>query len=213
MNKPGMRPIFMVMLLCASFAHAQTQRSGGGGESQKIMQQYQQLAAEKTSLQAQVAQMKKDLDAANTELAAVKKERDALKTRSAGAVAAAAQLAQANASRQNAEKSLEQTKQRTAELVDRFKETVGTLKGVESNRNELQKTNLELTASYDKCAIDNTDLYDITNSVLTRYEHVGLFTKVSDAEPFTRITRTRIDNLVDEYRSRAQELRVKKPAS
>ena len=40
---------------------AQTQRSGGG-ESQKIMQQYQQLAAEKTSLQSQLAQMKKDLD-------------------------------------------------------------------------------------------------------------------------------------------------------
>jgi len=32
--------------------HAQTQRSGGG-EVQKFMQQYQQVAAEKTALQAQ----------------------------------------------------------------------------------------------------------------------------------------------------------------
>ena len=41
---------------------------------QKIMQQYQQVAAEKTSLQAQVAQIQKDLDAAKAELASTKKQ-------------------------------------------------------------------------------------------------------------------------------------------
>jgi chromosome segregation ATPase len=190
---------------------AQTQRSGGG-EAQKFMQQYQQLAAEKTALQTQVAQMKKDLDSAHAELAAAKKERDALKGRSAVSAAAAAQLAQANESRQSAEKNLEQNKQRTTELVTRFKETVGTLKGVESDRAQLQKDNVALTSAFDKCAIDNTDLYDISRTVLDRYEHAGYFAKAADVEPFTRITRTRIDNLVDEYRERAQQLRVKKPA-
>ena len=201
----------LLIVLATGSVHAQVQRSGGGGEAQKFMQQYQQLAAEKTALQGQVTQMKKDLDSANAELAAAKRERDALKARSGGSAAAAAQLAGANAARQNAEKSLEQNKQRTTELVDRFKETVGTLKGVESDRAELKKDNLALNASYDKCALDNMSLYDISKTVLDRYERVGLFTKVSSAEPFTRITRTRIDNLVDEYRARAEELRVKKP--
>jgi chromosome segregation ATPase len=202
----------LLMVLAAGSVHAQVQRSGGGGEAQKFMQQYQQLAAEKTALQGQVTQLKKDLDTANAELAAAKKERDALKARSGVSTAAAAQLAGANAARQNAEKSLEQNKQRTTELVDRFKETVGTLKGVESDRAELKKDNLALNAAYDKCALDNMSLYDISKTVLDRYEHVGLFTKVSSAEPFTRITRTRIDNLVDEYRARAEDLRAKKPA-
>lgn len=204
---------FLLIVLAAGSVHAQVQRSGGGGggDAQKFMQQYQQLAAEKTALQAQVTQMKKDLDTANAELAAAKKERDALKARSGVSAAAAAQLAGATAARQNAEKSLEQNKQRTTELVDRFKETVGTLKGVESDRAELKKDNLALTAAFDKCALDNMSLYDISKTVLDRYEHVGLFTKVSSAEPFTRITRTRIDNLVDEYRARAEELRAKKP--
>ncbi len=200
----------LLIVLAAGSAHAQVQRSGGG-DSQKFMQQYQQLAAEKTALQGQLTQLKKDLDAANAELAAAKKERDALKARSGVSAAVTAQLAGANAARQNAEKSLEQNKQRTTELVDRFKETVGTLKGVESDRAELKKQNLALSAAFDKCAVDNTDLYDISKTVLDRYEHVGLFTKVSSAEPFTRITRARIDNLVDEYRARAEELRVKKP--
>jgi hypothetical protein len=40
-----------------------------------------------------------------------------------------------------------------------------------------------------------------------------LFTKAAAVEPFTRITRTRIDNLVDEYRARAEELRAKARAA
>jgi hypothetical protein len=38
---------------------------------------------------------------------------------------------------------------------------------------------------------------------------VGLFTKVGTVEPFTKLTRTRMDNLVVETRARAEELRVK----
>jgi DNA repair exonuclease SbcCD ATPase subunit len=196
----------------AATVHAQTQRSGGG-EAQKIMQQYQQLAVEKTALQAQVAQMKRDLESAQTELAAAKKERDALKARTSTSAAAAAQLARANESKESAEKSLEQNKQRTEELVERFKQTIGTLKGVESDRAQLQRNIVGLNAALDKCAADNVELYDISSTVLDRYDHVGLFTKVGTAEPFTRITRTRIDNLVIEYRARAEALRVKSPAT
>ncbi|HLZ96416.1 MAG TPA: hypothetical protein VKP66_00635 [Steroidobacteraceae bacterium] len=204
--------LLVALTVGAPSVHAQAQRTGGG-EAQKFMQQYQQLAAEKTALQAQVAQMKKDLDTAQAALAAAKKERDALKARSAGSAGAAAQLAQANASKETAEKGLEQYKQRTTELIGRFKETVGTLKGVEANRDQLRKDNQALGVAFDKCAESNVQLYEISSSVLDRYDHVGLFTKVRADEPFTKITRSRISNLVDEYRARAEELRVKKPAS
>src|ERR1700730_11065698 len=85
-SAPMNQRVSTVSLLFAALlvpcVHAQTQRSGG--EAQKFMQQYQQLAAEKAALQAQVAQGKKDLDAAQAALAAAKKERDALKARAAG---------------------------------------------------------------------------------------------------------------------------------
>jgi seryl-tRNA synthetase len=184
--------------------HAQTQRSGGG-EAQKFMQQYQQVAAEKTALQAQVAQMKKDLDAAQSELAAAKKERDALKARVGGSAAAAAQL---TASRETAEKSLEQYKQRMTELVNRFRETATNLREVEADRTQLHKSLDERNAAFDRCAENNFKLFEISGEILDRYEHVGLFTKASTVEPFTRISRTRIGNIADEYRERALQLRV-----
>lgn len=187
-------------------SYAQVQRSGGG-EAQKFMQQYQQVAAEKTALQAQVAQMKKDLDAANTELATVKKERDAAKAH-AGVPPAA--VAQATSAKDAAERNLEQYKQRMTELVSRFRETATNLKDVEADRTKLRKDLADRNTAFDKCALDNVQLYDINGEILNRYQHVGLFTKVSATEPFTQITRTRIDNLVVEYRERAQELQVKK---
>jgi chromosome segregation ATPase len=188
-------------------AIAQTQRSGG--EAQKFMQQYQQLAAEKTALQGQVAQMKKDLDAAKTDLAAMKKERDALKAHVGAPAAAVAQL---TTSKDAAERNLEQSKQRMTELVGRFREMATNLKDVEADRAKLRDDLTKRSSAFDKCAEDNLQLYEINGEILDRYEHVGLFTKVSAAEPFTKITRTRIENLVDEYRERAQQLRVKKSA-
>jgi chromosome segregation ATPase len=216
MNTSGsavrLRIAFVLALYTAAApALAQIQRSGGaGGESQKIMQQYQQLAGEKAALQSQSAQMKKDLDEAKSALAAVKKERDALKLQVGSAAAAAAQSV---AAKQATEKSLDQYKQRMTELVARFKETATNLKDVESDRNKLQNDLKERASAYDKCAEDNLGLFEINADLLDRYEHVGLFTKVSASEPFTKITRTRIENLVDEYRARALELKVKKQAA
>ncbi len=186
--------------------YAQVQRSGGG-EVQKFMQQYQQVAAEKTALQAQLAQMKKDLDAANTELAAVKKARDVAKAH-AGVPAVA--LAQATNAKETAERSLEKSKQQIAELVSRFRETATNLQQVEADRGKLREDLAKRNGAFDTCAQNNLQLYEINGEILDRYEHVGLFTKVSAAEPFTKITRTRMENLVEETRIRAQELRVKK---
>jgi chromosome segregation ATPase len=194
------------MLLAQLPASGQVQRSGGG-EAQKIMQQYQQVAAEKTALQAQVTQMKKDLDAAKAELDSVKKERDAAKAHMGVSSVA---VAQATNAKQAAEHGLEQSKQRMNELVGKFREMATTLKDVEADRTKLNKDLTERNAAFDKCAASNLQLYEINNEILDRYEHVGLFTKASATEPFTKITRVRIENLADEYRARAQELRVKK---
>jgi|ERR1700722_1966636 Skp family chaperone for outer membrane proteins len=201
---------FLTAALCTAGAvQAQTERSGGG-EAQRFMQQYQQVSAEKTALQAQVTQMKKDLDAAQAELATVKKDRDALKARAGNAAAAAAEQARLTASNETVEKNLEQYKQRMTELVARFRETAGNLRDTETDRSKLRQDLQTRNQAYDQCAENNLKLYEINGEILDHYEHVGLFTKVSAGEPFTKITRSRLENLVDEYRERALLLRVKK---
>jgi chromosome segregation ATPase len=196
------------LVLCGMTAPllAQTARSGGGGESQRMMQQYQQLAGEKSALEAQVGSLKHDLDAAKTELGTVKKERDSLKAHASGASATVAQL---TAGKEAAEKTAEQTKERLSELVTRFRETATDLKQVESDREQLRGQLRERSAAYDRCVADNLSLYEINVEILDRYEHVGLFTRAATSEPVTRIARNRMENLIDTYRARALELRAK----
>ena len=191
-----------------TLAHAQVDR--GGGNSQKIMQQYQQLAAEKTALQTQIEGLKKDLDTAHAETASLKKERDVLKA--AAARGSAAEAAQAKSDKEAADRAAEQSKQRMAELVTRFREMAQSLKDIELERTQLRTDLGQRNQAFDTCAENNFSLFEITTQVLDRYERTGLFTKVSASEPFTKITRTRIENLADEYRERAQELRVQKRA-
>jgi SMC interacting uncharacterized protein involved in chromosome segregation len=200
----------ILLSLAAGPLVAQVERSGGG-QAQKFMQQYQQLAAEKTALEGKLAQTKQDLDTANAALEAVKKQRDALKAKAAaGPAISAGTVSQLTTEKDTAQKNLEQYKQRMGELVTRFRETATNLKDVEADRGRLAKELDERNGAYDKCAADNLQLYEINGDILNRYDHVGLFTKVSTVEPFTKITRTRIDNLVVEYRARALELRAKK---
>lgn len=201
--------IFASTVVLCGLAVAQTPRSGGG-ETQKFMQQYQQVSAEKTALQAQVTQLQADLNSAKTELTAAKKERDALKAHTG---ASTAEVTQLTAAKTTAEHNLDQYKTRMNELVEKFRQLAQNLKDSEADRAAVHRDLDQRNVLFDKCAEDNLQLYEITGDVLDRYEHVGLFTRVSASEPFTKITRTRIENLVDEYRARAQELRVKKQKS
>jgi chromosome segregation ATPase len=171
------------------------------------MQQYQQLAAERTQLQAQAADLKKKLDDANAELAAVKKDRDNLKAHPG---VSPALLAESNAGKASAEKNLEQSKARMKELIDRYRDLGQTLKETESDRNKVRQDLAAMKDDFGRCAEDNAQLADLSSRVLDRYEHAGLFTRARAVEPFTQITRTRIQNYADEYREKAEQLKVRK---
>ena len=183
---------------------AQTARSGAGA-SAALVQEMQQLAAERTTLQAANEKLK-------SQLAEVTKDRDALK---AGQQAverrardASAALAQSNTQRTAVDEELTQTKARMQELITKFRETIQKLREVETadatDRQSLATREHELAL----CADRNVALYRLNDEVLTRLDKVGFWSKVAMAEPFTRIKRTQNENLVDDYRSRAQEQRL-----
>jgi chromosome segregation ATPase len=192
----------------ASFG--QVQRSGGGA-SAALVQQYQQAVAEKTQLEADNTKLKTELDDAKKQLEATKKQLAASK--SGASASAASALAAAQAARDSSAQALEQSKARMQELVGRFRDTAVTLRSVESERSQLQQQLAQSKADFDRCAERNYDLYQVDREVLDRYEHEGAFSHLARAEPFTRIKRARVENLVEEYKQRAEELRVQKAAA
>jgi cell division septum initiation protein DivIVA len=173
------------------------------------MQQYQEAAAERSQLKAENEKLKKSVDDLKKQLDAAQQQ---LGTAKAGASRNQSALSAAQASNVSSEKALADNKARTQELVGKFRETLTTLRGVETDRTQLQQQLAQSKAAYDKCAQRNYELYQVNNEVLDHYQHQGMFSYMERSEPFTRLKKTQIDNLALEYKERAEELRVKPAA-
>jgi chromosome segregation ATPase len=180
---------------------SQTARSGGSANAQMV-QQMQQLASERTVLQAENDKLKK-------QLADITKDRDALKTGQQGLERrsrdASAALAQSNSQRASTEQELTQTKAKMQELIARFKETIGQLRTAETEGTTAKQALATRERELSTCVNRNLALYKLNDEVLTHYEKQSAFARMAQIEPFTRIKRTQNENLIDDYRGRAQD--------
>ena len=211
-NRAALRPFVALpaVLLAAGWcatAGAQTARSGGSPNSQ-LLQQMQQLASERTTLQAENDKLKH-------ELADVKKDRDALKAgqqaQDRRAKDAMAALDHRNAQFDATNQELEQYKAKMQELVAKFRETIQKLRDVEAEDATAKQALAGRERDLSTCVAHNAALYSLNQEVLTRLEKQGVWSRMWQSEPFTRIKRVQLENLVDDYHARAQDERL--PAS
>lgn len=200
------RLILLAIASCASTPlFAQAVRSGG--DNARALQQMQQLASERTALQADNAKLK-------DEVADLKKKLD--KVTADGATTAARtknlqqESAQALESRKQMTESLEKSRGQMQELVTHFRETAQNLKTVEAERNELRGQLDARNREYATCVDRNVGLYEVNRETLDRLDKHGFWSKAGNAEPFTQISRARLENLIDAYRYRIDELRVER---
>jgi chromosome segregation ATPase len=184
---------------------AQGQAARPGNDSTRQMQQMQQLASERTRLEAENARLKADLEKTKAEAAALQKEQAALAGRARQAEASSGELTRRTVA---AAESLEKQREQMNELVTRFRETASTLRTVEQEKSELAAALETQQRGYTECAQHNVELARIAIEALDRYEGKGFWQSVGEVEPFTQLSRTRVENLIGEYRERIEESRV-----
>lgn len=204
MNPVKYRFVLPVLLLASTFigpAQAQTARSGSSGNAQ-LLQQLQQLASERTALQAENTRMKKELAEVTKELDDLQASGPKLLERARAAEVA---LQRSTTAQGSTETELNTMRSRLQELITRFRETAQTLQDVETERASFKQSLGERSQELKVCTGKNTALYALNSEILTRLEGQGFWSRVSQAEPFTRLKRVELENLVDDYKSRAQE--------
>ncbi len=197
-------PLGVAVLLASGASLAQTARDGGGASPQ-AMQQLQQLAAERTALQAENTRMKQELEA-------LRRERDELKDGAASGERrtriAQAELARASATREGTAQELEQQRARTQDLVEKSREIIDTLRSVELQRAELEQQSRERGGALEVCGERNRALYQMNAELLDRIENRSVWSALSRGEPFTQITRARLENLIEDYRYKAEDQKL-----
>jgi len=187
----------------ATTAGAQTARSGGGNA--QLVQQLQQLGSERTALQAENARIKKELAEMTKERDALQAGRAALDRRARAGETAVARSAQDKAT---AESETEKLKERMQELIAKFRETAQTLQDVEMERATFKQSLATRDTELTECSNKNAALYKLNGEVLTRLEGQGMWSRLASAEPFTKLKRVELENLIEDYKYRAEEQKV-----
>jgi hypothetical protein len=193
--------------LATDVVYAQTARSGGGASAQ-LLQQMQQLASERTSLQAENAKLKKDLEEMRKDRDALKNAQQTVDRRAKSSEVALLALKESLAQRTSKDQEFAQTKEKLQQLIAKFRETLQTLQGVETERTTAKQTLATRDQDLKVCVDRNLALYKLNQEVLTRLEHQSVWTRVAQSEPFTKIKRYQLENLVDDYKDRADAQRI-----
>lgn len=199
---------FIVAIAVCSVAtgvQAQVQRSGDANA--RVAQQLQQLSSEKVALQAENNKLKQELEQIKAQL---QKSASAAKELEKNNRVLQASAGRGATSNQQTEEQLEKSRAQMQELVTKFRETVQTLRDVEGDRATIKSQLATRERDYKVCVDRNAGLYQVGDEVLDRMEDRGFWSQLAEREPFTRLKRTQLENLIDDYRYRVDELRLEK---
>jgi chaperonin cofactor prefoldin len=193
----------VILLLAGGGALAQTERSGNADA--RVMQQLQQLTGERQALQSENTKLKQEIEQLKKDLQKASAGTAALESR--------ARVAEVNASRglqsgKQAEEQLERARGQLQELVAKFRETAQTLRDVETDRDTIKGQLGAKQREVGTCIDRNAGLYNLNAEVLERMANRGFWSTLSEREPFTRLKRTELENLIEDYKYRADELRI-----
>jgi hypothetical protein len=111
---------------------------------------------------------------------------------------------------------LEQRDGQIAELRDALEKLKGEFKKMtivaetkEAQRAKLEEQNIQLNRRVADQQTKNAGMFRVANEILVRYEKFGLGDALTAREPFTGITKVKLQSLFEEYRDQLADQRIK----
>ena len=113
----------------------------------------------------------------------------------------------ANASDQ--EKELLEAKESLTKWKAAYEQVAAKAQKSEAERSKLAQESIVLKRNLEDRERKNLALFGLGNEILTRYEKFGLGEALAAREPFTGLTRVKLENLVQDYHDKLADQRVK----
>ena len=197
----------MMMMCVLSMAHAETARRDDGGQQASAKAQYmlRQLSDEKAALEAANAQLKADLEKAEKKLERNSKKEGSLSERLEKTKALLEKYQQNNDALRD---RIEKDRERTMEVVDKFKETIALLKQIEAEKTQYKNDAASYNKRLNECVDKNIDLYKTGVELLDQYTQKSVWESVSEKEPVLQMQRVKLENLIQDYKDKIHDLKV-----
>ncbi len=154
--------------------------------------------AQQASLQAEKAQLEQDKKALTDKADALVKGADADK----------ATIANLTAKTAEQETTINQTKDSLTKWKAAYDQINAAAHKLKAERDEAVSEDIIAKRLVADREAKNRELYRLANEILTRYEKFGLGDALAAREPFTGITRTKLENQVQDYSDKIADSRV-----
>lgn len=189
----------VAFLFAASGAvHAQQQDANAQRNAlNKAQFLLKQATQEKTELQTQVDALKQQVDKLTKDLASTQTSADATKQKM----------------QTGFNDTIELWKQRDAKQSEQASTLRAQLKDQSEQRAALEGKLKTQTENFSVCYGNNQQLLTINRELLSQYQNKGVFDAVRQKEPFTGVKEVEIENLVQDYRYKIDDLAVGAPAA
>jgi ABC-type transporter Mla subunit MlaD len=183
MRKPELFGVVVVIAM----ALASNGAWAGDADEQKAVARAQrmlrQMSQERDALQAENARLKGEVEELNRKLGSLKK---------------------------NSEASLAKSREGNAALSENLQKTAQNLRQTETEKTQLQGTVVDQAQLIESCEAKNVKMLQINRELLVHYERKGFIDAMLQHEPLTQLKRVEIENIVQEYQDKIDQLEFKK---
>lgn len=161
--------------------------SAADTEEQKVLAKAQrmlrQMSLERDAAQAENVKLKGELEEMNRKLAGVKK---------------------------SSEIALAKSQESNTTLNENLQQTAQKLHQAESEKNQLQDMVNGQAGLIQSCESKNAELVQVNRELLDHYRKKGVFDALLQREPLTQLKRVEIENVVQEYQDRIDQMEFKR---
>lgn len=127
----------------------------------------------------------------------------------------AADNAKLNAEVEDVRKKFGDLRNKAQSALTQFKEQSDSLgeklRASETKVLELEQANAKQGSELNTCVQHNVKLYDSHRELLRQYDRKGVIASLLQSEPLTGLKQVEVENLIEEYRDRIDQLKVKTP--
>jgi chromosome segregation ATPase len=118
------------------------------------------------------------------------------------------QLKQQKAGNEKLDSAVKKRDEYIASLKEKLKETVIALRKSEAERLQANSNSRSLDSEFKRCVDNNHQLVHMNDKLIENYNEKSCWDSIVHAEPFTGIKQVEVENILQEYRFKNEDLEV-----
>ncbi len=184
-----MRKIILLLITIAPLFGISHQAMAQSKEAlAKAQYMLRQLNAEKITLQQENAKLKQEIEA-------LKKDNEKQLSKSQ----------QGNKKLSNTVDALKSRNSQMREMILQANDKFRDMQVQQKNQGQLIN---QYSEKLSLCIANNKELFDVNTEMLEKYQKKGVWKALAKAEPFTKLQKVKIENLIQDYQYRIEDLQV-----